>query len=236
VPVAIGRSQFEPSSSRETEVSDPFRDRILALAGVFQGARLTQQLAREGQADKAAFFASVNSILMLDATSTAEVYGGVGGVRLGLTLLRDKLTGNTEPNDVEMARYVISLIQLEAVLGRRPEMLETIRTGIAATEKQMQFFAKENEDEDVVHPTLVEKLAELYSQTLSTLNPRIMVNGEHGHLANPLIAAKVRAALFAGIRSAVLWRQKGGNRWQLLFSRKKTALEAGRWLDEIKPA
>jgi high frequency lysogenization protein len=53
-----------------------------------------------------------------------------------------------------------------------------------------------------------------------------MVNGEHGHLSNPLIAARVRAALFAGIRSAFLWHQLGGSRWQLLFSRKKIANEA----------
>jgi high frequency lysogenization protein len=73
---------------------------------------------------------------------------------------------------------------------------------------------------------LIEKLAELYTQTISTLTPRIMVNGEHGHLENPVIAAKVRTALFAGIRSAFLWHQLGGNRWQLLFSRKKIANEA----------
>jgi high frequency lysogenization protein len=57
-----------------------------------------------------------------------------------------------------------------------------------------------------------------------------MVNGEHGHLGNPVVAAKVRAALFAGIRSAFLWHQLGGNRWQLLFSRKKIATEAGKIL------
>ncbi|MEK9134155.1 MAG: DUF489 family protein, partial [Pseudomonadota bacterium] len=72
------------------------------------------------------------------------------------------------------------------------------------------------------------------SQTISTLTPRIMVNGEHGHLSNPLIAAKVRAALFAGIRSAFLWRQLGGNRWQLLFNRAKIAGEAAKILDGLR--
>ncbi|HKM37225.1 MAG TPA: DUF489 family protein, partial [Thiopseudomonas sp.] len=32
-------------------------------------------------------------------------------------------------------------------------------------------------------------------------------------------AAKVRALLFAGIRSARLWRQLGGRRWHLLTKR-----------------
>ena len=36
-------------------------------------------------------------------------------------------------------------------------------------------------------------------------------------------AARVRALLLAGIRSAVLWRQTGGRRWQLIFRRRKVA-------------
>jgi high frequency lysogenization protein len=103
------------------------------------------------------------------------------------------------------------MIHLEGQLRRHPEMQDAIRRGIEAIQSQMKFFEAE-ENGEAVHPRLVEKLAELYSQTISTLTPRIMVNGEHGHLSNPLIAAKVRAALFAGIRSAFLWRQLGGNR------------------------
>ena len=107
-------------------------------------------------------------------------------------------------------------------------MQDAIRRGIEAAQAQMKFFQPEGDGG--AHPRLVEKLAELYSQTLSTLTPRIMVNGDHGYLGDPQIAARVRVALFAGIRSAFLWRQLGGNRWQLLFSRKKIASEAARIL------
>jgi len=213
-------------------VSESLRDRTLALAGVFQAARLTQQLAREGQADKRAFAASVRSVLALEAPTTDAVYGGVGGLRLGLTMLRDKLTGETTQADIEVARYVIALMQLEAVLRRRPEMLGAIGQGIQSIEQQMKFFASEESDPDSVHPALAEKLAELYQQTISTLAPRIMVNGEHGYLQNPAIATKVRTALLAGIRSAVLWRQKDGARWQLLFLRRRIATEAEALLRE----
>jgi high frequency lysogenization protein len=154
---------------------------------------------------------------------------------LGLDLLRNKLGGVTDTGDVEIAKYVISMIHLESQLRRHPEMQDAIRRGLEAIQSQMKFFeAKENGE--AVHPRLVEKLAELYSQTISTLTPRIMVDGEHGHLSNPLIAAKVRAALFAGIRSAFLWHQLGGNRWQLLLSRKKIAGEAAKILDGLRVA
>ena len=209
-----------------------YTDRILALAGLFQAARLAQQLAREGRTETAVLAASIQSLLLIDAPSTEAVYGGVQGVKLGLEILRSKLSGDTDAHDVEIARYVIAMIHLESRLRREPEMQEAIRLGIEAAREQMKFF-EANENNDSVHPRLVEKLADLYTQSISTLTPRIMVNGEHGHLSNPLVAAKVRTVLFAGIRSAFLWRQLGGNRWQLLFSRKKIADEAANILKSL---
>ena len=202
-----------------------FADQVLALAGIFQSARLVQQLARDGRSDPEPFQASIQSILAIDAADVATVYGGVRGVALGLDILANKLGGQSAPADVEMARYVVTMMHLEGVLRRRPDMLDSLRRGIETAQEQMKFFENEAPT-DGVHPRLVEKLAELYSQTLSTLTPRIMVNGEHGHLANPAIAARVRAALLAGIRSTVLWRQLGGQRWQLLISRGKIARTA----------
>jgi high frequency lysogenization protein len=206
-------------------VARSLRNPVLALAGIFQSARLVQQLAREGRTDNEALNASIQSILALDAPDVETVYGGARGVHLGLELLSTRLSGKTQPSDMEMARYVVALVQLEGSLRRRPAMLDAIRQGIDTARAQMKFFQNDTPAEDV-HPLLMEKLAELYSQTISTLTPRIMVSGEHGHLNNPAIAAKVRATLLAGIRSAVLWRQLGGRRWQLLFSRGKIARAA----------
>jgi high frequency lysogenization protein len=206
-------------------VARSLRNPVLALAGIFQSARLVQQLAREGRTDNEALRASIQSILALDAPDVETVYGGARGVHLGLELLSTRLSGKTQPSDMEMARYVVALVQLEGSLRRRPAMLDAIRQGIDTARAQMKFFQNDAPAEDV-HPLLMEKLAELYSQTISTLTPRIMVSGEHGHLNNPAIAAKVRATLLAGIRSAVLWRQLGGRRWQLLFARGKIARAA----------
>jgi high frequency lysogenization protein len=205
------------------------RDPVLALAGIFQSARLVQQLAREGRADPATLNASLQSVLKIDAPDVAAVYGGASGVRLGLELLSTKLAGQSAPADVEMARYVVAMLHLEGLLRRRPAMQDAIRRGIETAETQMKFFDT-GAGEGGLHPALTDKLAELYTQTLSTLTPRILVSGEHGHLSNPAIAAKVRAALLAGIRSAVLWRQLGGRRWQLLFTRGKIARLAGELL------
>jgi high frequency lysogenization protein len=213
----------------ETFVARSPRDSVLALAGIFQSARLVQQLAREDRTDADALRASIQSTLALDAPDVESIYGGARGVRLGLELLSTKLVGKSQPADVEIARYVVTLIHLEGRLRRRPAMLDEIRQGIDTARTQMKFFGNDTPAEGV-HPLLMEKLAQIYSQTISTLTPRIMVSGEHGHLSNPAIAAKVRAALLAGIRSAVLWHQLGGRRWQLLFMRSKIARIAGELL------
>lgn len=209
-------------------MNDPWHDRTLALAGLFQAARLTQQLAREGRCDAPAYRASLDSILRIDAPDTPSVFGGIGGLTLGLDILGERLGTGRAPLDYELARYAINLTQLERALDAQPEMQEALQRGIEAARSQMKFFG-DDEEADGANPRLVEKLAELYSQTLSTLSPRILVNGEHGYLANPLIAAQVRAALLAGIRAAVLWRQLGGRRWQLLLMRGRI-IGAARYL------
>lgn len=208
------------------------QDRTLALAGIFQAARLVQQLSRDGRADPVPFDASLRSVLRVDAETAADVYGGVRGVAFGLRLLRDKLGGQAASEDIEIAKYAIAMIQLETALKRRPEVADAIRSGIDTVRSQMEFF--EQSADASQRARLVEKLAELYTRTLSTLNPRIMVSGEQDYLADAHTAASIRAALFAGIRSAVLWRQMGGRRLQLLWSRGKSVEQARRLLEEIE--
>ena len=218
-----------------SHVNSRLRDRTLALAGVFQATRLVQQLAREGRADPAAIAVSINSVLEIDSATTDDIYGGPRGVALGLQLLSDKLRGHADQNNMEIARYVINVLQLERRLSGNNAVLSAIRDGIESTIAQMQFFRTENKDtNEQIHPSLAAKLAELYTMTLSTCTPRIMVNGEQGYLENPSIVDNVRSLLLAATRSAFLWRQLGGRRWQLLLRRNTIIREAMRILDDIK--
>ena len=105
-------------------------------------------------------------------------------------------------------------------------MLEQIRVGIERARLQSEHFS-------ITHTNVLANLAACYSETISTLTPRIIVSGEQGHLSNPDVANAVRALLLSAIRSAVLWRQCGGNRFQLLFGRSKLLAEARRLLERI---
>lgn len=201
------------------------RDRILALAGVFQSAYLVQQLARYDNIEEPAFSHSIHSILINDVESTLDVFGGLNGIRRGLEVLRDKMLGRSGAPDLETIRYVLGMIQLATKLARQPQMLQDLATEF----KLIQAQRKSGETPPF---DTIDDLAQLYTRTISTMSPRIMVSGEHGYLNDPRTAARVRTALLAGIRAAYLWHQLGGRRWHLLFSRKRLGTGAARLLEE----
>ncbi len=189
------------------------QDRTLALAGVFQAATLAQQLARRGYADEVPMQASVRSILITDAVNTLSVFGGLEGILFGLNAIQEKMASPGKPVDFEVARYVLDLCRLQGKLARDNAMVETISNRIADIQKE---FGSQEEISNQAYAAL----AQLYRETISTMKPKIIVQGEHGHLANPQIVDKVRTCLLAGVRAAYLWGQLGGHRWQLVFGRK----------------
>ena len=197
----------------------------LALAGIFQAAELVKQVARKGMVDTAPFETSVYSILQLDADSTEAVYGELSGLKLGLGLVRDQLGG--KQRDMEIMRYSWGAMFLERKLPRNRDMLNELAEGIG----EISEYA---DDCGLSHPELLSKLARLYSNTISTFDYRIQVTGEPRFLENPANADRVRTLLLAGIRSAVLWRQTGGTRWQLLLSRRKIMDISQQYIEQIR--
>ena len=59
-----------------------------------------------------------------------------------LELLRTKLAGKTDPGDIEIAKYVLSMIQLEHRMRQQPDMQDAIRRGIEAAQAQMTQIAR----------------------------------------------------------------------------------------------
>ena len=86
---------------------------------------------------------------------------------------------------------------------------------------------------DVDSNTLLNSFASIYSDIISPLGARIQVAGEPAILKQESNQHKIRALLLAGIRSAVLWRQVGGKRRNILFSRTKILAQAEQLLGEI---
>lgn len=202
------------------------RDRVLALAGVFQAATEVKRVAVHGREANSQVTTAVQSIFKIDADSVEDVYAGAARLRNGLQTLVRQMGDRPPDRDVELTRYVITLLYLERKLAANSSMLDELQRGIEQARIQSDWFSE-------THPNVIANLADLYQKTISTLKPRIMVSGNPEILANPENASMIRMLLLAGIRSAVLWRQCGGSRWQLIFKRKVILGEAGRLLKEL---
>ena len=70
------------------------KDRALAFAGILQALQLVQSAAYGKPYDLEAFQATLTSILLIDAATVEDVYGGAAGVKSGLRLLKTQLMSN----------------------------------------------------------------------------------------------------------------------------------------------
>lgn len=198
-------------------MSKSLTDQTLALAGVFQAATLVSQVAHQGRCAESTLETSLRSLFMTNPDNTLDVYGGeLMNLREGLDALAKILSNQTRQQDMDILRYSLNLIQLESSLNRKREMMGAIGERIDQARHTANHFG-------YVHSNLIGNLASIYTDTISTFRLRIQVTGDPSVLQREENAARVRALLLAGIRSAVLWRQTGGRRWQLIFRRRKVA-------------
>lgn len=195
------------------------RNRTLAFAGILQALQLVQQTAHGKPYDVDALQATLHSVAMLDSESVEAVFNGAEGVRAGLRLLQKQLLGDKQKPGTELSRYLVILLHLERKLSKRADLLERLRIGIEQVQRQSEHY-------DLTHANVLAGLANTYSDTISTLSPRIMVNGDPSRLQDPTVANQIRALLLAAMRSAVLWRQCGGTRLGLLLRRRKMTATA----------
>ncbi|QBH96130.1 lysogenization regulator HflD [Limnobaculum zhutongyuii] len=196
-----------------------YYDITVALAGIAQSARLVQQLAHNGQCDNDALSVSLKSILVTDSPSTLAVFGHESDLSVGLDTLPCVLTNNRQELSAEITRYVLSLMVLERKLSGNPQALNELSNRISQLDRQLAHF-------DIESETIISSLASIYVDIVSPLGPRIQVTGSPEALQKPLVQAKVRAALLAGIRATVLWQQVGGSRLQFMFSRNRLLQQA----------
>ena len=191
----------------------PLQEQITALGGVFQAAALVDKLAHSGQVSDAALAYMLKTLLLRNPETTLDVYGGDDlGLRDGYKLLLAVLERETNNLPRESLRYVVSMLSLERQFSRRDDLLEIAALRIPKIEQQIELYG-------ISSDTIASSFGSLYQDTISTFKQRIQVHGDMRFLQQEATAAKVRALLFAGIRSARLWRQLGGRRWHLLTKR-----------------
>jgi hypothetical protein len=107
------------------------RDATLALAGVFQSVYLVREIAHHGSVPSNLLEVSIRSLFEMDPPDTESVYGGRSELHIGLKLLKDQIGGDTKKADIEITKYVVSLLHLERKLVRNQALMGRLKEGIS---------------------------------------------------------------------------------------------------------
>ncbi len=195
------------------------RDQTIALSAVYQAATMAHELANSGAIrDPKSWDVSLSSLYKIDASSTEDVFDdNMAGLALGFNTLIKAL--NKDNYYINVMKYTITLLSLASKLQQRPEMMDMIEKGLNDS-KVLQ------NNEEPFNNAVISKLAQVYSKTISQMQPRVIVAGQPFHLKDQANTEKIRAILLAGIRAAVLWKQVGGGQLQILLKRKAYIEEA----------
>lgn len=182
--------------------------RVLPLAGLLQSVHLVVGAAKNGMVAQDSMDKCIAPIFVQNPDSISDVYAGVKNVTLGLNLLQDLLNDFQPEAHGDLVRYSLAVMGLERAMAAQPEKLNALGS-------EIERIAEHRGEE--LSP--IKELADAYEKIVGTIEPRIKISGNRGHLQNIANIQRIRALLLSALRSAVLWHQVGGRRWQLLLCR-----------------
>jgi high frequency lysogenization protein len=195
-------------------------DSTIAFAGMLQASELVRQIATSGNCSQQAARASLASVFNFEPESTADVYGGVEGVRLGLRVLVELFSARQRQDSLQSLNYALGLAKLGVQIERDSERQKALGRDVELVAPAWR------DSEDTLDDSISSQLADVYQRHISSLPFRLSISGQPDYLKQTEKVAFIRALLLAGIRSAFLWRQVGGRQWRLVFQRRRMLREA----------
>ena len=189
-----------------------FSDSVIALAGICQAISCVKDISRTGQTDPIDMEIMFESILKTESDDTESVFKNHKYLTKGFQTLIELLSG--PKTDAELSRYLVSVLSLQKRFSSDSNMQQVMASRVAQANRLYEYQEKIDQD-------LIEQLAHIYKDTISTYPTKIQVTGNSQYLQQPANQSKIRALLLAAIRSAVLWHQVGGKKRHFLFSKAK---------------
>lgn len=196
------------------------RDQAIAFSAVAQFAEDVHEIAATGMVAATEVRLARRSVLDTQPESAEAIYGGVAALRRGREvaslLLGGTVTERRNAGLTEVSAYIGNLLKLGGVVAGDQATQQRLAQGIESLRSHADT------DDDV---TANAAFAELYTQAISPLQPRVLVNGRPEHLRNPANVAAIRTLLLGGVRAAVLWQQRGGRIWRIVLLRQSLLRE-----------
>ncbi|MCK8515709.1 high frequency lysogenization protein HflD [Methylonatrum kenyense] len=184
---------------------------VLALAVMTMALAEVRRIANTGRYDTDQVSNCYAGLLNAYEGDLEQIYGGLVPLKPGLQELRTQLSN---PQNMDQTRLLIGAVTIERKLLKRRDMLQTLAQGLDLARSQAEHFG-------TTHENVTARLGDLYAETVSTLKPRILVPGKREWLEDPRNARLIRALLLSAIRAATFWRNNGGSRLKLIFSRNR---------------
>ena len=204
--------------------NDRIDEQTIALAGLYQACQIVSKIAWNGEYNEQELEPLINCIIKVDSTNTENIYLNVSKLESGLVYFRKQIVGDIFTRSSETRRYIASLNKLSDTLMSDNSCINKIQL-------LLKNFSEKSESMTTDQKTI--ELSNIYQQTLSKFEPRIVVNGENKFLTDENHSSRIRTALFAGVRSVILWRQLGGSKLKLLFLKGQFSKQIDNYLDSI---
>tara|TARA_R110002049_G_scaffold2743_3_gene21036 strand:+ start:85641 stop:86258 length:618 start_codon:yes stop_codon:yes gene_type:complete len=201
-----------------------YTNRTIALAGMHQALSQVQQIAWDANYDYSQIDICLSSLFVRNPDTYTDVFGSIDNLRAGLTALRASFTQKQDKQALERARYMVSLMVLSKNINNNSELGKQIGTTLSLLDEAAGNLQDQRD-------YIIERIAQLYQNAISPLTPRVIVYGDPKILQSDANAATIRAMLFAGIRSALLWYQAGGSQLNLLLGKSKYLNTINQMLD-----
>ena len=185
---------------------------LYSLAALYQSCNAISRIAWEGQYDEKEFLPLIKSILDVDSDDPLTIYQQPISLKSGFEFLKKQVVDDIFTRSSETRRYISSI----------KDLVKRINTSSIIDEQFRKRIDRLNENEHEKNTdSIVLEIGQLYKDTFSQLEPRIVISGDNQYLKQDLNAARIRTALMAAIRSVYLWKSCNGSDLKFFLFKKK---------------
>ena len=185
---------------------------LYSLAALYQSCNAISRIAWEGQYDEKEFLPLIKSILDVDSDDPLIIYQQPISLKSGFQFLKKQVVDDIFTRSSETRRYISSI----------KDLVKRINTSNIIDEQFRKRIDRINENEyEKNTDNIVLEIGQLYKDTFSQLEPRIVISGDNQYLKQDLNAARIRTALMAAIRSVYLWKSCNGSDLKFFLFKKR---------------
>ncbi len=205
------------------------KQQAIALAATVQALSIVNELATTGNFDTESARTVLHALITYDPVNAEQAFGdNLNGLRVGIGQTKKLLSDDLNR---DIAQYLLTVIAIELKLVRNQTMRQHLSGELQRISSQIHNSQSHSHDDDeddiffinqlLTSDAVMADFANLYKDTASRTEPRIMIKGNQQFLQNETTANQIRGMLLAALRSAAFFRQYGGKRINLMLKRKQ---------------